>query len=81
MNIDISVSCASTILLSDAKMSVVPKETNSRQHVWAPKEAEEKCSVLKCEPFDGAEAGRGWQMDGRKTTKLENMEGEKRKKE
>lgn len=43
---------------------------NSRQHAWAPEEAEEKCSILKSEPFDGGEPGRGWQMDDWKTTRL-----------
>lgn len=44
--------CASPFILvssfSDVKKAV-EKKNERRQHNWAPKEAEEKCSILKSE--------------------------------
>lgn len=57
--------CASPFILaslfSDVKKSVFfffPRYKLG-QHDWAPEEDEEKRSILKSEPFDGAETGRG----------------------
>ena len=46
-------------LFSDVKKPFFPQDTNSRQRVWAPKEAKEKRSILKSEPFVRAKTGHG----------------------